>query len=178
MKTFQEFIVEAEKRIRVSTRYHGTTQSRADSIKSSGFKGAEGSLGHGVYSTSSKKSARFHANRHSNDSDKPAIIQLKSVISKKKNHHIHARNIYDKFPSKDPLKKDVAKRVKDRAQSHLKRGKDVTVTNITDKKGKAIGTEVIQSPEKATKDIVKNPQPTIKAKNKSQRTKTQPKKKS
>ena len=176
MKTFQEFILEAQKRVKVSTRYHGTTQSRANSIKSSGFRGSDGSLGYGVYSTPSKKSAEYHAKRHSNDSDKPAIIQLKSVVSKKKNHHIHARNMYDNSSSKDPLKKDVAKRITDRAQANLGRGKDVTVTNITDKQGKAVDKEVIQSPERATKDIIKNPQPTIKS-NRPKRTKTQPKKK-
>ena len=49
MKTFSEFITEAlkrtGKRIKVSTTYHGTTQSRADSIKKDGFKSTDGRLG-------------------------------------------------------------------------------------------------------------------------------------
>lgn len=167
MKTYSEFLEEASKRIVGSTRYHGTSKSRADSIKSGGFKGGKGILGFGVYSTPSKKDAKFHAKRQSADSnDKPEVIQLRSFRTKKKKHHIHGRNMYDKLPSKDPLKKDVRKRIEDRAQAHLKKGKDVTVTNFTDKKGKATGKEVIQTPERATKDIVHNPSPIIRRKNK------------
>lgn len=166
VRTFEEFIAEARKRrIKVYTRYHGTTKSRADLIKSGGFKGGEGILGFGVYSTPSKKDAEYHAKRQSADSDdKPEVIQLRSIRSKNKNHHIHARNMYDRLPSKDPIKKDVTHRVKDRAQAHLKRGRDVTVTNFTDKTGKPIGKEVIQTPERATKDIVHNPSPIIRRK--------------
>ena len=171
MKSYKEFITEALKRtgkkIKVSTTYHGTTQSRADSIKKDGFKSTDGRLGSGVYSTPSKKDASFHAKRHSTDSDKPAIIQMKSVSSKKNTHKIHGRNMYDRSKSKDPSKRDVSKRIKDRAQAHLKRGKSVKVINTTDKEGKTTGSEVIQSPEKATKSIVKNPSPIIrKRKNK------------
>jgi hypothetical protein len=177
MKTFQEFIVEAQKTIIGDVRYHGTTKSRADSIKTGEFKGGEGILGFGVYSTPSKKDAMFHANRQSTDAnDKPEVVQLRSFRNKDKKHHIHGRHMYDRLPSKDPIKRDVSQRIRDRAQAHLKRGKDVTVTNITDKQGKAIGKEVIQSPERATQDIVKNPQPTMRAQSKPKRTKTQPKK--
>lgn len=176
MRTFQEFMCEAKK-IKIATRYHGTTKSRADSIKSKGFRGGEGILGYGVYSTPSKKDAEYHAKRQSGEEDKPEIIHLRSVISKGKSHHIHARNMYDRLPSKDPIRKDVTKRIADRAQAHLKRDKDVVVTNFTNKTGKAIGKEIIQTPERATKDIVKNPQPTIKASDKPRRTRTQPKRK-
>ena len=177
MKTFKEFIEEAQKKIIGDVRYHGTTKSRSDSIKTGGFKGGEGILGFGVYSTPSKKDAKYHANRQSTDSgDKPEVVQLRSFRTKDKKHHIHGRNMYDRLPSKDPIKRDVSQRIRDRAQAHLKRRKDVTVTNITDKQGKAIGKEVIQSPERATQDIVKNPQPIIKS-NSPKRTKTQPKKK-
>ncbi len=165
MKYYAEFITEALKRtgkkIKVSTAYHGTTQSRSDSIKKDGFKSTDGRLGSGVYSTPSRKDANFHAQRHSTDSDKPAIIQMKSVSSKENTHTIHGRNMYDKSKSKDPIKKDVAKRIKDRAQAHLKKGKSVKVINTTDKKGKVTGSEVIQSSDKATKSIVKNPSPII-----------------
>jgi hypothetical protein len=161
MKTFNQFMAEAPKRIRISTRWHGTTKSRADKIKSDGFKGSEGSLGFGVYSTPFKGEAEYHAKRHSTDTDEPALIKLRSIQNRDKSHHINARKIYDKMPSKDPLRKDVSQRIKSRAQAHLNRGKDVVVTTLTDKGGKVTGREVIQKPETATREVVKNPQPTI-----------------
>jgi hypothetical protein len=174
MKSFKQFLGEASQRIVGSTRYHGTTKSRADLIKSGGFKGGKGILGFGVYSTPSKKDAEYHAKRQSSGSDEtPEVLQLRSFRTKNKKHHIHARNMYDRLPSKDPIKRDISKRIEDRAQAHLKKGKDVTVTNLTDKEGKAIGKEVIQTPERASKDIVRSKLPIIRPLNKNQR--TQPK---
>jgi hypothetical protein len=74
--------------------------------------------------------------------------------------------MYDRLPSSDPLKKNVTSRVRDRAQAHLKKGKEVVVTNVTDKEGKAVSKEIIKSPEKATKQLIKNPAPIIKKSNK------------
>jgi hypothetical protein len=166
MKTYSEFIAEAQRIIKGRTEYHGTTASRAKSIQQGGFRGSEGILGKGVYSTPSKKEAKFHAKRQSGENDEPKVLQLKSFASKKNTHRIHARNMYDKLPSSDPLKKNVTSRVRDRAQAHLKKGKEVVVTNVTDKEGKAVSKEIIKSPEKATKQLVKNPAPIIKKSNK------------
>ena len=162
MKTFSQFLDEAPKIIKGRTEYHGTTASRAKSIQKDGFRGSEGILGTGVYSTPSKKEAKFHAKRHSTENDTPKVLQMKSFASNKNTHYIHARNMYDRLPSSDPLRKDISSRVRDRAQAHLKKGKEVVVTNVTDKKGNAVSKEIIKSPEKATKQIIKNPPPVIK----------------
>ena len=162
MKTFSQFLDEAPKIIKGRTEYHGTTASRAKSIQKDGFRGSEGILGKGVYSTPSKKEAKFHAKRHSTENDTPKVLQMKSFASNKNTHYIHARNMYDRLPSSDPLRKDISSRVRDRAQAHLKKGKEVVVTNVTDKKGNAVSKEIIKSPEKATKQIIKNPPPVIK----------------
>lgn len=164
MKTFKEFIGEARGIIYGNTRYHGTTKSRADSIKKGGFSAADGMLGTGVYSTPNKKEAQFHANRHSTEEDGPTVLKLRSFNQKK--HKIHARNMYDRLPSNDKFKSDIRGRIKDRAQAHLSRGKDVEVINTTDKSGKATGIEVIQSPERATRDLVKTEKPIIRARKK------------
>jgi hypothetical protein len=176
MKTYKQFIVEA-KRIRIINRFHGTSQKAAKEIKSDGFKGGEGSLGFGVYSTPSKKEARYHAERQTPEGDKPEVIQLRTVKNKKRTHHIHARNMYDRLPSdrSDPLKRNISDRVKSRAQAQLAKDKDVVVSNFTDKSGKVIGREIIQTPERATQNIVKHPTSIVKSKSGAKRTKTQPK---
>ena len=165
MKTYKQFITEAQQTIKGRTEYHGTTAERAKSIQSRGFIGNEGILGKGVYSTPSRKEAEYHANRQSSENDPPKVLQLKSFTPKKNTHHIHARNMYDRLPSKDPLKKDITKRVRDRAQAHLKTGKEVVVSNLTDKEGKVISKEILKSPEKATSQLIRNPSPIIKNEN-------------
>ena len=65
MKTFKEFITEAEKKIKFNRVYHGTSKSNADKIKSGGFKNSEhGVYGSGVYTSTSRNVAR----RYSKDS--------------------------------------------------------------------------------------------------------------
>ena len=65
MKTYSQFIVEAEKKLKFTRVYHGTSKSNADKIKSGGFKDSEhGVYGSGVYSSTSRNVAR----RYSRDS--------------------------------------------------------------------------------------------------------------
>jgi hypothetical protein len=62
MKTFREFIVEAEKKLKFVRVYHGTSKSNADKIKSGGFKdGENGVYGSGVYSSTSRNVARRYS---------------------------------------------------------------------------------------------------------------------
>jgi hypothetical protein len=65
MKTFRQFIAEAEKKLKFIRVYHGTSKSNADKIKSGGFKDSEhGVYGSGVYTSTSRNVAR----RYSRDS--------------------------------------------------------------------------------------------------------------
>ncbi len=65
MKTFQEFIAEANKKLKFNRIYHGTSQANAEKIKSDGFKDSEhGVYGSGVYASTSRNVAR----RYSRDS--------------------------------------------------------------------------------------------------------------
>ena len=41
MKTFQEFIVEANKRLKFTRIYHGSSKANAEKIKSDGFNDSE-----------------------------------------------------------------------------------------------------------------------------------------
>jgi hypothetical protein len=62
MKTFGQFIAEAEKKLKFTRVYHGTSKSNADKIKSGGFKDTEdGVYGSGVYSSTSRNVARRYS---------------------------------------------------------------------------------------------------------------------
>jgi hypothetical protein len=65
MKTYNQFITEAQKRLKFNRIYHGTSQANAEKIKSDGFNDSEhGVYGSGVYGSTSKNVAR----RYSRDS--------------------------------------------------------------------------------------------------------------
>jgi hypothetical protein len=63
MKTYQQFILEAaEKRLKMTRIYHGTSQDAAKKIKDSGFKDSEhGVYGSGVYTSTSRNVARRYS---------------------------------------------------------------------------------------------------------------------
>ena len=80
MKSYKEFITEAEKRIKMVRLHHGTSPESADKIKKSGFTGGE----HGeVYTSTNPKTARGFGARYS---DKPRTVTMlvpaKSIKSK------------------------------------------------------------------------------------------------
>lgn len=61
MKTFDQFLVEAQKRIRMQRYHHGTPESSADKIKKSGFKGSE------VHASTSARTADAFGKRYGKD---------------------------------------------------------------------------------------------------------------
>ena len=63
MKTYQQFILEAaEKRLKMTRIYHGTSQDTAKKIRDSGFKDSEhGVYGSGVYASTSRNVARRYS---------------------------------------------------------------------------------------------------------------------
>ena len=70
MKSYKEFITEAEKRIKMVRLHHGTSPEAADKIKKSGFTG--GSEGE-VHTSTNPKTARSFGSRYSN---KPKNVSM------------------------------------------------------------------------------------------------------
>ena len=80
MKSYKEFITEAEKRIKMVRLHHGTSPESADKIKKSGFTGGE----HGeVHTSTNPKTARGFGARYSK---KPRnvtmLVPAKSIKNK------------------------------------------------------------------------------------------------
>ena len=70
MRTYKEFISEAEKRIKMVRLHHGTSPESADKIKKSGFTGGE----HGeVHTSTNPKTARGFGARYSK---KPRTVTM------------------------------------------------------------------------------------------------------
>ena len=82
MKSYKEFMTEAEKRIKMVRLHHGTSPESADKIKKSGFTGGE----HGeVHTSTNPKTARAFGARYSK---KPRnvtmLVPAKSIKNKKR----------------------------------------------------------------------------------------------
>jgi hypothetical protein len=58
MKTYKQFITEAQKRIKSVRMYHGTPKSSADKIKKSGFNTSD------VYTSTDRETAQSFGSRH------------------------------------------------------------------------------------------------------------------
>jgi hypothetical protein len=67
MKTYSEFIVEAEQRLKMVRVHHGTSQSAAKDIKKSGFKGDE------VHAATHTKTARGFGKRYDKN---PSVVTM------------------------------------------------------------------------------------------------------
>ena len=79
MKSYKEFITEAEKRIKMARLHHGTSPESADKIKKSGFTGGrEGE----VYTSTNPKTARAFGARYSNKSKNITMLVPKKSIKK------------------------------------------------------------------------------------------------
>jgi len=150
MKTFQEFIAEA-KRLKLYTLHHGTSPEVKKSIQKSGFKNSpDGAYGPGVYSSTNRRISNV-----SGDSTITMRVPAKKVKTK------------DVKSGTDVLDKDnSAVRVpnagtRTSAYRNLKGEKNF----------------VVLDKDVANRHTVKNPQPTMRASDKSRRTQTQPKKK-
>jgi hypothetical protein len=154
MKTFQEFIAEAEKKLKFVKMYHGTSASSADKIKKSGFSTPE------VYASTSKETAKSFGNR-------------KGESTKVVSFRVPKKDIKDKSPGK-VVKTDGQRGVDDWGREHYSTAMDPDYAKkhiAKEKQG------VIDAP-KIGRDFQKryfknNPNSRFK-----KRTKTQPKKNS
>ena len=80
MKSYKEFITEAEKRIKMVRLHHGTSPEAADKIKKSGFTGGE----HGeVHTSTNPKTARAFGARYSNKPRNVTMLVPAKSIKKK-----------------------------------------------------------------------------------------------
>jgi len=150
MKTFQEFIAEA-KRLKLHTLHHGTSPEGKKSIQKTGLKKSiDGAYGPGVYSSSNRRISNVHGD---------STITMKVPAKKVKTKDVESGT--------DALDKD---------NSVVRIPNAGTITSAyRNLKGKK--DFVVLDQDVANKHIVKNPQPTMRASNKSRRTQTQPKKK-
>ena len=79
MKSYKEFITEAEKRIKMVRLHHGTSPESADKIKKSGFTGGrEGE----VYTSTNPKTARSFGARYSGKPKSITMLVPKKSIKK------------------------------------------------------------------------------------------------
>lgn len=74
MKTYKEFIAEAEKRMAMVRMYHGTSSDSSKKIKKSGYKGDE------VYAATHPNTARGFAKRKGEKTSNVAMLVPKKSI--------------------------------------------------------------------------------------------------
>jgi hypothetical protein len=150
MKTYSQFIAEAEKQLKYYTLYHGTSPEGKKSIQNTGLKKSpDGAYGSGVYSSTNRRISNVHG-----DSTITMKVPAKKINTK------------DVKSGTDALDKDNSvvripnAGTRTSAYRNLKGKKDF----------------VVLDQDVANKHIVKNPSPTVKS-GKEKRKKIQPKKK-
>jgi len=185
--TFSEFIVEAQKRIKVLRTAHYTTNSNKANIHKSGFKDSPST---GSYHPDDNKRTVYTtpSSRVGNEYGS-ARVNLKIVNPKikttdsPKNYGKKVRN-WVKSSSEDDLVsgKNKPTSAVDQSRSAIKKG--AKVVRVPDahgdfepnKPGKPKGSYIMVDKDVANKSIDKNPSPTIRTKG-NKRTKTRPKSK-
>ena len=183
MKTFQEFIEEA-KRVRVLRTKHYTTPENKKEIMDKGFNDSPSSGTYHpkgksvVYTTPSSRVGNDYGTRpvslrivnpktHSTDSPKGYRSKLKSWMRDVSDDDL----VKDKNRPTDPRKQ---------ARSAIESGKKIVrVPDAHENPLRKVprGSYIMVDKEVANKSIDKNPQPTMRAKDKAKRSKTQPKRK-
>jgi hypothetical protein len=183
MKTFSEFISEASKRVRVLKTKHYTTPENKKEIMSKGFKDSPSSGTYHpqgksvVYTTPSSRVGNDYGTKpvslrivnpktHSTDSPKGYRSKLKSWMRDSSDDDL----VKDKNRPTDPRKQ---------AKSAIESGKKIVrVPDAHENPLRKVprGSYIMVNKEVANKSIDKNPQPTMRAKDKTKRSKTQPKK--
>ena len=183
MKTFSEFISEASKRVRVLKTKHYTTPENKKEIMSKGFKDSPSSGTYHpqgksvVYTTPSSRVGNDYGTRpvslrivnpktHSTDSPKNYRSKLKSWMRDASDEDL----VKDKNRPTDPRKQ---------SKSAIESGKKIVrVPDAHENPLRKVprGSYIMVNKEVANKSIDKNPQPTMRAKDKTKRSKTQPKK--
>ena len=186
MKSYQEFIEEA-KRIRVLRTAHYTSSSNKNEILKSGFKDSPST---GTYHPDDQKGIVYTTPSARVGSDYGSSrVNLRLVNPKMKSTDSprdFGKNIKSWMSSASDEdindKKGKPTSSVDQAKSAFKKGeKVVRVPNahggFVPKKGQAQGSYVMMDKDTANKSIDKNPSPTMRAKDKKKRSKTQPKRK-
>jgi hypothetical protein len=169
MKTFSQFIAEAEKRLKSYTVYSGRSPEDAESIKKTGKFSNPAGLG--VFGSTNKNVARTYARAGKSppESGDKNVVQMRVPKS-------HVTTTEPGYKGRDqsvgiiknnPNTKAV--RIPNTAQS----GELKTPSGKRDSKGD----HVVMNPDYASSRIVSLPSPTMRAKDKKKRTKIQPKKK-
>ena len=182
MKTFSEFIVEAEKRVKVLNTKHYTTPENKKEIMDKGFKDSPSSgtyhpKGKSVVYTTPKSGVGndygtkpvslkiVNPKTHSTDSPKNYRSKLKSWMRDASDDDL----VKDKNRPTDPRKQ---------AKSAIESGKKIVrVPDAHENPLRKVpkGSYIMVDKDTANKSIDKNPQPTIRATDKPKRTQISPK---
>jgi hypothetical protein len=186
MKTFSKFIEEA-KRMRVLRTAHYTDSSSKNEIMKSGFKDSPSTGTYHpddrkdiVYTTpSSRVGSNYGSSRVNLRLVNPKVTRTDSPINfgKKIKNWVATSSKEDLAANKNKPTSAV-----DQARSAFKKGANVVKVpkahgGFTPREGQPQGFYVMVDKDTANKSIDKNPQPTMRAKGKDRRTKTQPKRK-
>lgn len=187
MKSYSEFITEARRRVRVLRTAHYTSRSNKDEILRSGFRDSPST---GTYHPDDRKGIVYTTPSSRVGSDYGySRVNLRLVNPRMANTDSprdFGKNIKSWMASSSIEdindKKGKPTSSVDQAKSAFKKGeKVVRVPNahggFTPREGQAQGSYVMMDKEVANKSIDKNPPPTVKAKDKQKRTKTQAKRK-
>ena len=182
MKTYSQFIIEAAKRVRVLRTKHYTTPENKKEIMDKGFKDSPSSGTYHpkgksvVYTTTSSRVGNDYGTTpvslkivnpktHSTDSPKDYRSKLKSWMRDVSDEDL----VKDKNRPTDPRKQ---------ARSAIESGKKIVrVPDAHENPLRKVprGSYIMVDKEVANKSIDKNPQPTMRAKDKAKRSRTQPK---
>jgi hypothetical protein len=185
-KTFSEFITEA-RRMRVLRTAHYTTASNKNEIMKSGFRDSPST---GSYHPDERKDIVYTTPSSRVGSDYSSSRVNLKLVNPKVTSTDSPRDFGKKIKSwmSSASDEDIADKkgkptsAPDQAKSAFKKGaKVVRVPNahggFTPREGQAQGSYIMMDKETANKSIDRNPQPTMRAKGKTKRSKTQPKRK-
>jgi hypothetical protein len=186
MKTFQEFLDEA-RRMRVLRTAHYTSASNKDEIMRSGFRDSPST---GTYHPDERKDIVYTTPSSRVGSDySHSRVNLRMVnpeITSTDSPRDFGKNIKSWMSSASDedinSKKGKPTSAPDQAKSAFKKGAKVVRVpdahgGFTPREGQPRGSYVMMDKETANKSIDRNPQTTIRSKDKKRRTRTQPKRK-
>ena len=187
MKTFQEFILEAQKRVKVLRTAHYTSASNKKGIQQSGFKDSPST---GSYHPDNRKDIVYTtpSSRIGNDygTSRVNLRVVNPKITKTDSPKDFGKKI-KKWTASSSDEDLVAGKNKptsavNQSKDAFKKGANIVRVpdahgGFTPKPGTPKGSYIMMTKDTANKSIDNNPQPTMRAQGKSKRTKTQPKKK-
>lgn len=185
MKTYSQFIIEAQRRMRVLRTAHYTTASNKNEILKSGFKDSPSS---GSYHPDDRKGIVYTTPSSRVGTDYGSSRVNLKMVNPKVTHTDSPRDFGKNIKkwvassSEEDLTANKGKPTSavDQARSAFKKGAKVVRVpdahgGFVPKEGNPRGSYVMMDKDTANKSIDKNPSPTMRAKGKGRRTKTQPK---